>query len=104
MKYCQHCGSEIEDEAVVCPKCGCSVSKNSNESNGFAIAGFVCSFFIAILGFVFGGIGLSKSKELNGNGRSLSIAALIISGVSVLAYLIYFIIAIAVASSAATPI
>lgn len=25
MKYCTHCGSEIVDEAVVCPNCGCSV-------------------------------------------------------------------------------
>ena len=25
MKFCQHCGKEIMDEAVVCPNCGCSV-------------------------------------------------------------------------------
>ncbi len=23
MKYCSHCGAQLLDEAVVCPKCGC---------------------------------------------------------------------------------
>lgn len=27
MKYCQKCGKEIMDEAVVCPVCGCSVTE-----------------------------------------------------------------------------
>ena len=26
MKFCQHCGAEINDEAVVCVKCGCAVN------------------------------------------------------------------------------
>lgn len=86
MKYCQHCGNEVVDDAVICPKCGCSVANNNNanKTNGFAIAGFVCSFFIPILGFVFGGIGLSKSKSLDGKGKNFSIAALAISGAFVL--------------------
>ncbi len=29
MKYCSHCGSEIMDEAVICPKCGCPVEGSS---------------------------------------------------------------------------
>lgn len=33
MKYCQNCGGEIHDNAVICPKCGCAVS-NSNAKNG----------------------------------------------------------------------
>ncbi len=27
MKFCEKCGKEIMDEAVVCPNCGCSVKK-----------------------------------------------------------------------------
>ena len=30
MKFCQHCGKEIMDEAVVCPGCGCSVQNVNN--------------------------------------------------------------------------
>ena len=39
MKYCQKCGKEIMDEAVVCPGCGCSVVtseiKNVRKSSTF---------------------------------------------------------------------
>ena len=28
MKFCQTCGSEIHDEAVICPNCGCAVASN----------------------------------------------------------------------------
>ena len=26
MKYCQKCGKELLDEAVICPNCGCAVA------------------------------------------------------------------------------
>ena len=26
MKFCQKCGKEIMDEAVICPGCGCAIS------------------------------------------------------------------------------
>ncbi len=29
MKYCSKCGNEVLDEAVVCPKCGCSINAQS---------------------------------------------------------------------------
>ena len=40
MKYCSKCGSEIADEAVVCPKCGCAVDnvKTSSSGNGIKTA------------------------------------------------------------------
>ncbi len=33
MKYCQHCGAELHDEAVVCLHCGCKVSNQHQSSN-----------------------------------------------------------------------
>lgn len=85
MKYCTKCGKELMDEAVICPHCGCAIEsaeKTKNESNWMPIAGFVCSFFIPILGWIFGGLGLKKSKELyDDKGKKFSIAALIISSV-----------------------
>ena len=30
MKYCSKCGNELLDEAVICPKCGCSTGYRSN--------------------------------------------------------------------------
>ena len=29
MKFCEKCGKEIMDEAVVCPACGCAVKKDA---------------------------------------------------------------------------
>lgn len=32
MKYCSHCGKEINDEAVVCPSCGCATEKFNDKA------------------------------------------------------------------------
>jgi len=33
MKYCSKCGTELFDEAVVCPKCGCPTELYKQEMN-----------------------------------------------------------------------
>ena len=55
MKFCPHCGAQIDDDAVVCVKCGCSVSpshKNPSVEDapnmGFAVLGF----FIPLVGLI----------------------------------------------------
>ncbi len=50
-----------------------------SQTNGFAIAGFICSFFIAILGLIFSCIGLSVAKKMNGRGKGLACAGLVLS-------------------------
>lgn len=63
-----------------------SVTPLPNETNGMAIAGFVCSFFgwVAILGVVFSAIGLSRAnKSITRKGRGLAIAGLAISITSI---------------------
>ena len=37
MKYCTKCGSEIADEAVICPKCGCAVDNVKTTASGSGI-------------------------------------------------------------------
>lgn len=57
MKYCAHCGSPVDDNAVVCVKCGCSV--DGNEANTRAVAkDDAPSAGFAVLGFFFPLIGL----------------------------------------------
>ena len=104
--YCQRCGAKLPEGKKFCADCGASVDrfnnqnnangrqetntcdlfnayydnpKNSSGANGMAIAGFVCSFFFPILGWIFGGIGLSRSFKSDGKGRGFSIAAIAIS-------------------------
>ena len=41
MKFCQKCGKEIVDEAVVCPGCGCAIleaKKSDGGNDGLAVA------------------------------------------------------------------
>ena len=89
--YCTHCGTEIHDQAVMCPKCGVatqnfnqiishhSTDHSTVETNGIAIAGFVCSFFIPLLGWIFGGIGLGRANVRNGKHKSFAIAAIAVA-------------------------
>ena len=44
MKYCQKCGKEIVEEAVICTGCGCAVAeekKGEGGNDGLAVAGKV---------------------------------------------------------------
>ena len=34
MKFCQKCGKEIADEAIICPGCGCAISEENKEKGG----------------------------------------------------------------------
>ena len=86
--FCKNCGHQINDEAVVCSMCGVptenyqkDIGEKKKAGNGIAIAGFVCSFFIPLLGWIFGGVGLKKSSSVNGAGKGLSISAIVIASV-----------------------
>ncbi|MBQ7923946.1 MAG: hypothetical protein IJ329_01415 [Clostridia bacterium] len=88
--YCKYCGKEVAENAVVCLNCGGWIQaevkprKQKEYVNGMAIAGFVCSFFIPLLGWIFGGIGLNKANKNNGKGKGLAIAAIAVASASFL--------------------
>ena len=52
--------------------------------NSLAIAGFVCSFLVSIVGLILSIIGLNQIKKQGGKGRGLAIAGIIISAASIL--------------------
>ncbi len=53
MKYCNHCGKEVVDEAEVCTACGCRVAsaKDDKPIKGKGL-GFVLSFFLGLIGLL----------------------------------------------------
>ena len=54
MKFCTHCGSEINDDAVVCIKCGCSVEcKNMHRAESSCESKSSASLVLGIIGIVF---------------------------------------------------
>lgn len=51
--YCKKCGSEIRDDAVICPHCGCETGVKSAVTEGVPSAGWgVLGFFFPIVGLI----------------------------------------------------
>lgn len=78
--FCQNCGNEINDNAVVCPKCGCPTENNggnnvsaasavsnapvieNGEKRTLADCALVFSILMPIVGIILGIIGTVKYK------------------------------------------
>ena len=70
--FCPNCGAEINDNAVVCVKCGCSISSKSGERKNWVVA-YLLSWFLGGFGahrFYLGkiGSGLGMLFTLGGCG------------------------------------
>ena len=50
--YCKHCGQQVNDQAVVCPHCGCSVSSSVTGIDGPSAGFSVLGFFIPLVGLI----------------------------------------------------
>ena len=78
MKFCQHCGKEIHDQAVVCTGCGCAVQPTNTqvaEVDESVSGGLV---FLAVLIPLFGIIYWPvKAKTRPNCAKACGIAAII---------------------------
>lgn len=54
MKFCSHCGAQIDDQAVVCVHCGVSTgtSAQSVQPDAPSIGFAILSFFIPLVGLI----------------------------------------------------
>ena len=88
--YCRNCGSEVNDNAVVCVHCGAMLDDRvsfdgkqiqNNKSNTIGLVGFILSFFVsfAIAGLICSIIGYMRAKNEGGGYKRLSLAGIIIS-------------------------
>ena len=48
--FCQNCGAEINDNAVVCVKCGCAVNGGKNSENKEWLVVLLLCFFLGGFG------------------------------------------------------
>ena len=79
--YCRNCGKEIPDDSHVCLYCGTEVIFNEQEEkrfNGIALASLITSFFVPILGWVFGIMGIKKANNGYG-GKAMAILGILIA-------------------------
>ena len=78
MKFCQHCGKEIMDEAVVCPGCGCAVKTNNAQETEVdqSVSGglVVLAVLIPLFGIIYWPV---KAKTRPNCAKACGIAALI---------------------------
>lgn len=88
MKYCSHCGSELFDEAVICPKCGCPVEHTTATVEvkepkliPLALVGFILSIVSGVVSmfmFVNSG-GSSSTPSILLGGLPIGVAGLVCS-------------------------
>ncbi len=88
MAFCKNCGSEIDDKAVICPKCG--VAQNSNpavvDNGGFGYGLLGCC--IPLIGLI---LWLVWKDTKPVTAKSAGKGALIGFILSVVGYIIYFV-------------
>ena len=123
-KFCASCGAEVSEGYAFCEKCGAPVdgaqaapaqpvynaAAPAKQSNGMAIGGFVCSLLgflgvlccgglLSIVGLILSIIGLKKAKELDGAGKGLAIAGIVLGALGLLGGAIWTIISIIAAAA-----
>ena len=110
--FCQTCGKEVNDQAVVCPNCGCalkdgvavtenqSVQNEKKKANIFCILGFVLSLVsllitlygtVAIAGLVLSIIGIVQANKSGERLKGLGIAGVCVAAGSLI-YTLYVLI------------
>lgn len=95
--FCNHCGKEIDPNAVICPFCGVATGKPiENKTNGLAIAGFVLAFFFPLVGLILSIIARKQCLENREGGENLALAGIIISAVSMAIVVISIIVVFAI--------
>ena len=77
--YCQKCGKQLDNEAVVCIGCGCPVKNTvaNGESSGLAVTATIFAILIPIIGIILGIVGCCTYKTPK--FKSESIAAIFLS-------------------------
>lgn len=86
--YCRKCGKELDDEAVICPYCGCSTSGgkvNDSKNMGYAVLGF----FLPVVGFI---LWLMWKDEYPLRASSCGKGALVSVILSVVSSLLYVVV------------
>ncbi len=89
MAFCKNCGEQIDDKAVICPKCGVS---QQNTAVGVDNGGFLwglLGFCVPIVGLI---LFLVWKDTKPKSSKAAGIGALVSVILSILIYVIFFVI------------
>lgn len=82
--YCPNCGEQIDDKAVICPKCGVPTRVTAADdapSKGFAVLGF----FFPLIGFILYLVWKSETPlKAKSAGKGALIGFIVISALVIL--------------------
>lgn len=102
MKYCSHCGAQIDDEAVFCVKCGCSVSSGKTvrtddaPNAGFAVLGF----FLPLVGLILYLVWMdSYPLRAKSAGKGALIGVIVSVALGILSVILYVILMVVVTTT-----
>lgn len=74
MKFCQHCGKELLDAAVICPGCGCSVQAIAEVDESVSVGLVILAVLIPLFGIIYWPV---KAKTRPKCAKACGIAAII---------------------------
>ena len=92
--FCSKCGKQIDDEAMICPSCGCAtanlesktvkdISASEKETGTLATLAVVLAVLIPLVGLILGIVGIGKYQ--NEKYKKRCIAAIPVSIIMMIA-------------------
>ena len=92
MAYCKKCGAEIDDQAVICPKCGVQQTPEVEDKGGFLWGLLGCCIpLVGLILYLVWKDTKPKTSKAAGIGALVSVVCLVIY------YIVIFVIGIGVA-------
>ncbi len=97
MKYCQKCGHELVDEAIICTSCGCAVAQGNaysavspayySQQDVVSVGLCILSFLIPLFGIIYWPV---KHKETPKRAKACGITAIVSWVVGILFSVIFY--------------
>ncbi len=89
--FCRVCGKEINDQAVICPNCGCATGNNmpNQIANNGNIGWGILGFFIPLIGLILYLVWKdTRPKDSSYAGKGALISVIINVALTVIIYII----------------
>ncbi len=92
MKFCSNCGNQIDDNAVICVKCGCAVQQQPQQpmqgyvEDKVSVGLVILAILIPLFGMIYWPV---KHRECPNRARACGIAGIV-------AWVIYLVISLSI--------